>query len=46
MYPGHDLDLSMSPDVIVHVTIRLALCGFQYLEFTFFLSGSVTEIFW
>ena len=28
IYCGHDLDLSRSRDVISHMTIRLALCGF------------------
>jgi len=28
MYQPHNLDLSRPPDVISHVIIRLALCGF------------------
>ena len=48
MYLGHGLDLSRSRDVIGHVTILSAVCGFIYSRWsvdTFFLAGTVTEIF-
>ena len=40
MYRGHDLDLSGSRDVIVHVTIRLAVHAQLRVETTHDVSGA------